>query len=440
MRWCGTDLSSTDRKPDEVSAFEIHVIYAFPLDAADRFSERASGIATDLSAIDAWWAGQDPTRRPRFDLHAFPGCDSYFGRLDLSHVRLPRDAAYYRPNGLRFERISADLAGPAFLFSSLEKKYLVYYDGPVENGTICGEARRGQVEGGAGAYSIVYLGACEADLGLGGLTAVAAAHELVHGLNALPSPFPSPGPPNACPTDQGHVCDSQRDLLFPESTAETTLANVALDLGRNDYYGHGGPWWDVRRSFFLWWLDSQDRNPPVGPADLTATSDGEHVTVSWPAATDDVGPITYRVYKDGELFTTSDLRVTDQAPIGETHVYAVRAADAVGFLGPLLTIRFTVGLGTVDEAGKLLRDTVPPPEVTGLQGKVTKRALVLRWSPVEDPGGLKGYQVTRNGKPFRLVPGTSIAVRLKQARGTWSVAAVDQAGNVGPASGALSVR
>lgn len=441
VRWCGTDVSASDRLPDAVSAFQVHVIYAFPSDGADRFGERASGIASDLADIDSWWRKQDAGRRPRFDLHDFPGCDSEYGRLDISRVQLPRGTAYYSPETNRIESIVADLVAAGF--ADPDKKYLVYYDGPVEQPRFCGVANAGVSEGGRDAYSLVYLGSnCGGDLGAGGAAAITAAHEFIHGLNELPAPFPSPGPPNVCPGDQGHVCDNPTDILNPELIGPT-LDFEALDVGRDDYYGHSGSWPDAQDSFFLERLDSPDKSAPDGPMGLSVTSDPATgaVRVSWPAATDAVGPVTYRVYRDGKLLgVTERLEFSDSAAQDATLAYGVRAADGAGFLSPRQTIRFRVGLGVVDEAGQLLRDTVPPPAVSSLRQRTTKRGLVLRWSAVSDPGGLSGYRLERNGKPYRLVATTSIKIPRRQARGRWSVRALDRAGNLGPASRQVTVR
>src|SRR5205807_932869 len=57
VTWCGSGPSPVDREPSvEVSSpNQVHVVYAVPSDATDRFATLASPIATDISAIDAWW-------------------------------------------------------------------------------------------------------------------------------------------------------------------------------------------------------------------------------------------------------------------------------------------------------------------------------------------------------------------------------------------------
>jgi len=102
LRWCGNDLAQSDRAHDRMGGEQIHVIYALPADGPDRFAELASSITTDVAAIDAWWRREDSSRAPRFDLFEFPGCESRFGNLDLSFVRLPDPtSARSGPEGAR---------------------------------------------------------------------------------------------------------------------------------------------------------------------------------------------------------------------------------------------------------------------------------------------------------------------------------------------------
>lgn len=246
--WCGTGLTQTDRKPDYVAAHQIGVIYAYPVGGADNFATAASQIVTDLATVDAWWQRLDPTRTPRFDLFAFPNCPTRLGMLDLARVALPRDASSYRALITGWERLADDLFGPPYGFSNQYKKYIVYYDGPREDEEVCGIAGGDPYRGPA--YAQVYLQTCFRDLGTGGVMAVTAAHELIHALGAVPM-----GAPHVCASSQGHVCDSVSDLMYP-STSGQPLDAVVLDVGRDDYYGHSGSWFDVQDSFWLAHLDA----------------------------------------------------------------------------------------------------------------------------------------------------------------------------------------
>ncbi len=243
-RWCGNDHTRTDR-PDAVSSNQIHVVYAIPADGADRFAERVLPIIRDLAAVDGWWRSQDPTRAPRFDLFDFPGCDSTLGDLDISEVRLLGNAARYAPIADRELNLLIDM--PRNLFDRY-KKYLVYYDGPVERGP-CGRSTSDPTGGSLFGWALVYLQeeGCGDDLGSGAYLAAVAAHELVHNLGAVPEEAP-----HAC--SGGHVCDSDTDLLWPE--LRRGLADTVLDYGHDDYYAHPGSWWDVQDSLWLSHLDA----------------------------------------------------------------------------------------------------------------------------------------------------------------------------------------
>jgi hypothetical protein len=85
-------------------------------------------------------------------------------------------------------------------------------------------------------------------------------------------------------------------------------------------------------------------------------------------------------------------------------------------------------------AGTLLQDTVAPTEVTGLRATRAGSQVALRWSAVADPIGLRGYRAIPGMRPA-VVSATTTRLAIAAVRGKMlAVAAVDQAGNVGPAS------
>ena len=431
-RWCGNDVQAGDRQPDVVNGFQFHVIYVVPADGGDAFAQTVLPIARDLAAIDDWWRAQDGSRAPRFDLFAFPGCDTEFGNLDISRVQLPRPASAY--NGrVGFGQLLDDLAAVA---RDPDKKYLVFYDGVVEDVQVCGRSPSDRFAGGAQGTAVVYLRSlCEA-LGSAAELAITAVHEMIHNLGALP-----PGAPHPCPGDPGHPCDSEADILTQSTRGGELLADKQLDVGRDDYYGHGGAQWDLQDSPWLEQLLSPDRQPPTTPASVTATSRASRVTVSWSAATDDAGAVSYRIYRDGELLQeTQATSLADLAGDGETFEYAVRARDAVNHLGARATIRFRVGFGIVDAEGRLVRDTVAPGPVRSLRARRAARRLTLSWPAAADRGGLRGYRVTRSGRQVAFTARRTLTVPASRARGLWAVRAIDRAGNLGATGATLRIR
>jgi hypothetical protein len=267
VTWCGNDRAAANRAPDVDSgpAFRIHVIYATPSDGPDRFGTFASPIATDISAIDGWWRSQDSARTPRFDLFAFPGCTTRFGDLDLGFARLPRPASAYAD--LNLLQLSADLAS----FGPPNVKNIVYYDGPTTEPLVCGTTGYlADHEGGPFGFAFVWLQAdCDVDVGSGNLTAEVAVHELMHNLGAVQK-----GAPHECPApNDGHVCDSSSDLLYPYVTSGASVSRAILDVGRDDYYGHSGSWWDVQDSQWLMHLPLFTLTAAVSGSAGVVTSD-----------------------------------------------------------------------------------------------------------------------------------------------------------------------
>jgi hypothetical protein len=420
MPWCGIGASDTDRLPDATPGFAIHIAYVRPPGGADRLADWAPRIVGDAAAIDAWWRAQDPTRSPRFDLYPF-ACASPFGQLDISNVTLPQAAGQV---DTAFTTIRFLLAQHGFV--QPEKTYLVYYDGPVEQLSpdfeVCGVGDT--PSGPLPRIAIVFLQACEAE----GSTfrPIVAVHELVHTFDAV-----SVAAPHHC--SSGHVCDVANDLLNASLSGEELETHV-LDGGRDDYYGHPGTWTDVQDSLFLERLDSPDRAAPSLPASLTATDGAAPgiVRLSWRAATDDVGPIAYRVYQDDRFIssTTSTSAILGIAE-SNTSSYTVRTSDSVGHLSQPLTIRFRLGLGVVDAQGKLIRDTVRPPAVGRVSVRRAARTVRLFWAPARDAGGLRGYRV-KLGSRVLTVAKPAVTLSRATLRTAVSLAAVDRAGNIGP--------
>jgi Divergent InlB B-repeat domain len=235
--WCGS-AAQADRVPNGVAGNPVHWIYLVPSDGADNLPGVASTMQSDADQVDAWWRGQDSTRTPRNDVTAF-SCGT---QLDVTTVRSTRSGAELTPVSARFAAIVDTLQRAGFT-SSLTK-YLVYYDGPVDNANVCGQ---GGSNGSGFGVAVVYLRSCS-----GVSTALVAGHEFLHTIGAVPS-----GAPHDCPgEDSGHTCDDQHDLMYPRAGGDP-LSTKVLDPGRDDYYGHSGAWLDTQDSAWLVRLDSQ---------------------------------------------------------------------------------------------------------------------------------------------------------------------------------------
>ena len=246
VTWCGTDEVSANRVPDLelTSTAQVRFVYVVPSDAPDHFLADAPGIATDAAWIDQWWQGQDASRTPRFDRYPFPGCTSTFGGLDIGFIRLAGTSASYMTGQTPAFALLDELRGKL----GADQKTIMYFDGPIHSPDICGETDyQSQSSGGDVGIAFVYIqSACSLMApGQGGAAAV-AAHELTHNMDAVDDQAP-----HVCPSNPSHVCDSRIDLMYPYLADGVTLDNLLLDVGRDDYYGHSGSWFDVQDSPWL---------------------------------------------------------------------------------------------------------------------------------------------------------------------------------------------
>lgn len=239
-------------RPPAVAGRSIRAVYAVASDGNDRRDELAPRIAADVKEIGEWWRSQDPSREPRFDLRRSP-CGVV---PDIGVVRLPETTAELRPTPGRSVRLSEAVLRRSDW--SPFRKYLVYYDGPVDP-PYCGRTE-GEPDGAA--VAIVFPAACPSVP-----TAVVAAHELAHALGGAAQD----GPPHECASSEFHVCDSTSDILYP-AVPRSSLATMTLDVGRDDYYGHAGGWLDVRDSRWLRTIDRQ--------VDVTVTVEGDGLVVT----------------------------------------------------------------------------------------------------------------------------------------------------------------
>jgi hypothetical protein len=245
--WCGTDQTAGDR-PDVSTGAQLHLIYAYPSDGGDSFPTFANEIATDVETADAWWRGQDPTRTPRFDFAALPGCTG----LDLGVVQLGLTSAQLAPSRGRYSAIFRAL--PRF---DRWKTVVVYYDGPVDELSLCGTGG-GSTTTGSDSLAIVFVrSSCARSPSL---RAAVLVHELTHELGA-----PDGRERHPCPGDTGHVCDTDLDLMYPFLSVDS-IDELVLDAGRDDYYREGGTAFDLSTSQWLRHLEAPQQALSVSVA------------------------------------------------------------------------------------------------------------------------------------------------------------------------------
>jgi hypothetical protein len=226
--WCGTDATAEDRPP-VVGGSQIHVVYGYPADGQDRFGEWLPKILPTLAAVDDWWRGQDPTRRPRFDLAQFPGCSSRWGALDIADVKLAMPSGEESGDKAVYSGINVGPSAPVLLF----------FDGP-KSDAACG--RSGPW------FAVVFLNPANSGCVTGGWgtingwPAATTAHELIH---VLTNDVTSLRSAHAC-ADHLHVCDDPYDILNPNGDtfgSARSLAQTRMDVAHDDYFDtlHNSP-------------------------------------------------------------------------------------------------------------------------------------------------------------------------------------------------------
>ena len=194
--------------------------------------------------------------------------------------------------------------------------------------------------------------------------------------------------------------------------------------------------------------DACDTTPPTAPATLTATGAIGQASLSWPAATDNVGVVRYDLYRGTSSgFTPSagnliaQPTTTSYADTGlaaGTYYYKVAAEDLAGNIGPV----------SPEANAAVTADTSPPTAPTGLTATGGSQQAVLSWTAATDNVGVVRYNVHRATSPG-FTPSTANRIAqpatagytdtgLPAATYYYKVTAQDATGNVGPASNEAS--
>jgi len=173
---------------------------------------------------------------------------------------------------------------------------------------------------------------------------------------------------------------------------------------------------------------SADTTPPTAPAALTTTAaTATSVSLSWAAATDNVGVTVYNVYNGSTLVgtATSTSYTVGSLSCGTSYTFGVEAKDAAGNV----STRTTVGAPT---GACSTADTSAPTAPTGLKSTgATTSSISISWTASSDAVGVAGYGVYRNGTLVTSATGTvyNFAGLACGTTYTLAVDAYDAAGN-----------
>src|SRR5438477_128571 len=180
-----------------------------------------------------------------------------------------------------------------------------------------------------------------------------------------------------------------------------------------------------------------DTTAPTTPSGVAASAlTSSSLTLSWSPATDNVGVTGYRVYRNGTLAASPSATSASITGLSAatTYSFTVSAVDAAGNASAL-----SAPLSATTAASS---DTTPPTTPTGLAASaLTATSLTLSWSPATDNVGVTGYRVYRNGTLAASPSGTSASITglLASVLYSFTVSAVDAAGNASASSAPLSV-
>jgi fibronectin type 3 domain-containing protein len=186
---------------------------------------------------------------------------------------------------------------------------------------------------------------------------------------------------------------------------------------------------------------------PSAPGTLSATGAIGRATLSWGAATDNVGVVRYNVHRGTTSGFTPSAANRIAQPTGTSYIdattpgtyfYKVTAEDAAGNIGP----------ATNEASATITTDSQAPTAPATLNAGVSGSTVNLTWTAATDNVGVLRYNVHR-ATTSGFTP--SAANRIAQPLGTgyadtnlgsgtyyYKVTAEDAAGNVGPPSSQAS--
>jgi hypothetical protein len=215
---------------------------------------------------------------------------------------------------------------------------------------------------------------------------------------------------------------------------------------------------------------SPDFMPPATPTGLsgTAATGPLRVELSWVAAGDDQGPVSYRVFRDGAHVATTGATAWTHATVAAntTYTYVVRAIDAAGNLGsasdlvtvttgeePAPTPPPTENIPPITEPGAPAPSPAPDPAPVvvvatppaaapnlaptapgRLRAFSANGVVRLTWLKSKDAGGVRAYLVFRDGTLRRTLRLLRFSERALRGRHVYTVRAVDTSGLRGPAA------
>lgn len=232
--------------------------------------------------------------------------------------------------------------------------------------------------------------------------------------------------------DERHYNDVWKQHEFSFTTPE----------GENTYIirfassGNGTAYFDNVQATAL------DLEAPTNPKNLKVNDvSSDSVSLSWEAATDNVGVLGYLVYRDNQLIQTvtgANLTYIDTGLMEDTtYTYIVKAVDQSG--------NISEASNTVTVRTKSAEDLTPPTPPLNLRiDDVTTNSVSLSWGAAIDNVGVTGYHVYRDDQLVQTLTGTELSYidteLMEDTTYIYKIRAVDQAGNLSEASNAVKAK
>jgi chitodextrinase len=185
-----------------------------------------------------------------------------------------------------------------------------------------------------------------------------------------------------------------------------------------------------------------DRTAPTTPTNLRSTGTGiSTVSLAWDRSSDRWS-FGYDVLMDGLLLSSAShpymgtpSTTLRKVPPG-THAFQVRARDFAGNISGLSNTVTVTLAGNGDSTAPTAPSNLTVEDLNDNCG-----SLILRWTPSTDADPQLEYELYLNGRFFQLTPpnASSIGIYTQPGTQTWTVKAVDRAGNSSDPSNAVTL-
>lgn len=218
--------------------------------------------------------------------------------------------------------------------------------------------------------------------------------------------------------------------------AQVIIPNIPGTSNRIMVKGTNHIFFDVNNVNFS--ISNQNNTDTIAPTTSILSASGTTSTstlLSWTAATDNVGVISYSIYQNGFLKTTTTATsFTISGLLASTpYSFYIVAKDATG--------NVSTNSNTVNVTTFSIADTISPTASVISSSNITSSSIMLSWTTATDDVGVTTYNIYQNGILKTTTTATTFSVTGLSASTSYSfyVVAKDAAGNVSTNSNTINV-